>query len=58
MFLQLLGNDIFPHFLLNYIRCILINFDNTVDRPVNILGKHIANHHCFVSSSAKKLNAL
>ena len=58
MLFQLLGDNIFPHFLLNHISRILIDLDNTVDWPVYVLGKHITNHHCFVSSSAKKLNAL
>src|SRR5699024_5211971 len=33
MLFQLLGDNIFPHFLLNYIRCILINLDNSIDFP-------------------------
>jgi len=58
MLLQLLGDNIFPHFLLDHISRILIDLDNTVDWTVDILGEHITNSHCFVSSSAKKLNAL
>ena len=43
--LQFLGDDIFSYFLLDDIGAVLINFDNAVNRSVDVLGKHVTNQH-------------
>ena len=49
MFFQLLGDYIFPDFLLNHFRSILVYLDHTVDWAVNVVRKHITNDHaCFL----------
>ena len=45
MLLQFAGDDVFPHFLLDNIQIILVDFDDTIDFPVDIILEHVLNSH-------------
>ena len=46
--LQFFRDDVLSNFLLNNVRCILIDFDDTIDLSVDVLSEHVANHHVCI----------
>ena len=58
MLLQFLCDYILFYLLLDDSQFILIYFDDTIYRSVDILFKHILNYHSLVSSVPISLNAL
>ena len=45
MLSQFLRDNIFPNFLLNNFKFILIDLDNTVDSTIDVIMEHILNSH-------------
>ena len=45
MLSQLFGDNIFPDFLLDNFKFILIDLDNTVDSTIDVIMEHILNSH-------------
>ena len=46
--LQFFRDDVLSNFLLDNVRCILIDFDDTIDLSVDVLREHVANHHVCI----------
>ena len=46
--LQFFRDDVLSNFLLDNVRCILIDFDDTIDLSVDVLSEHVANHHVCI----------
>ena len=46
--LQFFRDDVLSNFLLDNVRCILIDFDDTIDLSVYVLSEHVANHHVCI----------
>ena len=48
MLLQFFCDDVLSNFLLDNVRCILIDFDDTIDLSVDVLSEHVTNHHVCI----------